>query len=246
MGLLEMDFLRRGPGYASLCLIACCILLFACNSGPSEVTAQEKGAERWLSMHKNFVEQGRTGKIDLLFLGDSITEYWLTDGKKSWNNQFTNWRKGNFGISGDTTHGVLWRLNNGELDHINPEAVVLLIGTNDISAGIESPEKIAEHISEIVSLIRKKLPESSILLLGIFPRGQSTDNPARPIVSDINQRIAGLDDGKYVRFLDIGPELTGDDGSISPEIMPDFLHLSAKGYLIWAEAIKQTLQQMLG
>lgn len=247
-GPISMSFFKRlmTPGYAILALFFSGIILLACNSMQNNLSAREEGAQRFLSMHKKFVKQGRSDRIELLFLGDSITEYWLTEGKKTWNSQFSNWEKGNFGIAGDTTHGVLWRINNGELDNLDPEAVILLIGTNDISIGMETPEQIAKHIGEIVSITRKKLPESKVLLLGIFPRGHAPDNLARPIVKDINERIARLDDGKNVRYLDISDKFLNADGSISPEVMPDFLHLSARGYEIWAESIKKTLKQMLG
>src|ERR1700683_5522093 len=87
---------------------------------------------RFLRLHQEFLRRGAQGKIGVLFLGDSITELWNTTGRDVWARFYFNLYPANFGISGDQTQNVLWRIENGELDNINPKVVVLLIGTNNI------------------------------------------------------------------------------------------------------------------
>lgn len=198
-----------------------------------------------MKLHRNFVRQAARGNIDLLFLGDSITENFLTTGKPVWNSEFSAWRAANFGISGDTTQGVYRRISEGELDGIQPRVVVLLIGTNNISAGVQSPEAIAADIKTIVGAVRKKLPGTKVLLLGILPRDGQPDAPVRKAVGAINNRLAALDDDRCVHFLDMGDRFTDTQGRISPEVMPDYLHLSEKGYRIWAETMRPLLRQLM-
>ncbi|HEY9869477.1 MAG TPA: GDSL-type esterase/lipase family protein [Candidatus Obscuribacterales bacterium] len=198
-----------------------------------------------MKLHKSFVRQAARGNIDLLFIGDSITENFQTAGKPIWNSEFSQWRTANFGISGDTTQGVYRRISQGELDGIQPRVVVLLIGTNNISAGVQSPEEIAADIKMIVEVVRNKLPETKILLLGILPRDSQPDAPVRQTIKEINNRLGALDDGRYVYFLEIGDRFTDAQGRISPDVMPDFLHLSEKGYRIWANAMRPLLRRLM-
>jgi lysophospholipase L1-like esterase len=157
----------------------------------------------------------------------------------------------NCGIGGDRTQHVIWRVENGNLEGLAkpkegapPRLVVLMIGTNN--TGSDTAEQIAAGIEGVVKAVQKKLPETPVLLLGVFPRGEKVDDPLRSKIADINSRISLLDDGKKVVYLDIGGKLVGEGGAISKEIMPDFLHLSPKGYEIWAEAMEPTVKRMLG
>jgi beta-glucosidase len=146
---------------------------------------------------------------------------------------------------------VLWRLDHGEVDGLHPKVVVLMIGTNN--TGFErdgftrrnSPAEAAEGVKAIVDDLRRKLPEARILLLAVFPRSHLPTDPARREVAAINQRIAGLDDGRHVRYLDIGSRFLTADGTLEPEIMPDYLHPSPHGYEIWAQAMQPTLDDLL-
>jgi lysophospholipase L1-like esterase len=198
----------------------------------------------WLAQHERFVAQAKKGGVDLLFLGDSITDFWRSRGSKVWTKYYAPRHAANFGITGDRTQHVLWRIGHGELDGIKPKVTVLMIGTNN-SQDNSSPE-IADAIKVIIENIHTKCPGTKILLLGIFPRQWATDKPATmETIKKVNDIIASFDDGKTVKYLDIGPKFLGPDGKVPADIMPDFLHLNAKGYQIWAEAMEPTLAQMM-
>jgi lysophospholipase L1-like esterase len=204
----------------------------------------------WLQRHEGFVAIAKKGGVDVLFLGDSITDFWRNRGKAVWDANFASLKAANFGISADRTQHVLWRMEHGELDGLKPKVVVLMIGTNNtgkerdgVTPRNQTPEVI-EGVTAVVKGLRAKLPETKILLLAIFPRGQRGD-PVREQLKEINAAIARLDDGKFVRFLDINPKFLEPDGALSTEIMPDLLHPSAKGYQIWADAIKEPLAELL-
>lgn len=197
----------------------------------------------FVAAHERFVGIAKEGKTDLLFLGDSITAGW--GGKKEiWDKAFGAYRPANFGIGGDRTQHLLWRITNGELDGIKPKAAVLMIGTNN--SGTDPAEGIAAGVTKIVQAIRTKLPETKILLLAVFPRGERANpNPQREKLKQVNAIIAKLDDGKNVFYLDIGEKFLQPDGTLTKEIMPDFLHLSTKGYQIWADAITPKLETLM-
>jgi lysophospholipase L1-like esterase len=199
---------------------------------------------RWNQLHEGFLKRAKEGKIDLLFLGDSITEGWGQNAV--WQKNYANHNAANFGIGGDTTENVHWRIQNGEIEGLSPKVVVLLIGTNNFGLEGHSPDQVAKGIAAIVQTLRKKLPSSKVLLLAIFPRDEKPGTDARTKIKKVNDQIAGLDDKKNVRFLDIGAKLANPDGTLSKEIMPDFLHLSEKGYQIWADAMDPLLKQLLG
>ena len=201
----------------------------------------------WNKKHKANLARAKAGKIDLLFLGDSITDFWATKGKEVWDKTYGNMNAADFGISGDLTQHVLWRINNGgELDGISPKVVVLMIGTNNY---LYTGEHILGADTEIVKELHEKLPTTKVLLLGIFPRGADPNDPKwgpiREKFKVINKGLAALDDGDKTRFLDIGDKFLDADGKIPPDIMPDALHPSAKGYQIWADAMAPLLNQMM-
>lgn len=210
----------------------------------------------WVKRHEGFVELARQGGINVLFVGDSITDFWRNaeparGGKPIWDREFAPLGAANFGISGDRTQHVLWRLQNGELDGIKPKAVVLMIGTNntgferDNTTPRNTPAETIEGVRTIVSTLRTKLPQTKILLLAIFPRGEKPDHPQRKQVTEINAALSRLADGRNIRFLDLGPQFLAADGTLPKDIMPDFLHPGSKGYEIWARGIKEPLAQLL-
>jgi len=206
--------------------------------------------EKWMARHAGFVQEAQKGGIDILFLGDSITDGWRNKGSNVWNKYYAPRRAANFGIGGDRTQHVLWRMEKGELDGIKPKVVVLMIGTNNTGKENDAG-KIRNTVLEtiagvqaVVKELRAKLPDSKILLLAIFPRS-TLDNPQRAEVALINTVIAKLDDGKTVRYLDIGPKFLGADGKVPEDIMPDFLHPNEQGYQIWADAMGPALDEML-
>jgi lysophospholipase L1-like esterase len=196
----------------------------------------------WMQQHEKFLDRAREGKIDLLFLGDSITAGWAGGGKDVWQRHYAPRNAANFGIGGDRTQHVLWRIENGEVDGIKPKVAVLMIGTNN--SGQNSAGEIADGVREIVQRLQAKLPETRILLLGVFPRGQKP-GATREKLTEVNTKLAGLEDGKMITYLDIGRSFLNEDGTISRDVMPDFLHLTPKGYQIWADAIEPTLWKLL-
>jgi lysophospholipase L1-like esterase len=204
----------------------------------------------WVSQHEGFVRKARQGGLDIVFLGDYIVERWRDTGLSVWNKHYASRRAVSFGIDGDRTQHVLWRMDHGELDGLKPRVVVLLIGTNNTGREKDTgkirntvPETI-EGVQAVVKGLREKLPDSKILLLAIFPRGTRED-PQRAQVASINTVIAGLDDGKMVKYLDLAPKFLEADGALSDAIMPDLLHVSERGYQVWAEAMEPTLAGML-
>lgn len=198
----------------------------------------------WNGMHESFLKRAKEGKIDLLFLGDSITQGW---GNNSvWQKNYVPQNAANFGIGGDMTQNVLWRINNGEIEGLSPKAIVLMIGTNNFGLSSATEDAVAKGVTTIVQTLRAKLPASKILLVGIFPRDQQPTAGIRKKIKTVNDQISKLDDGKSVRYLDISAKLANADGTLSKDIMPDFLHLSEKGYQIWAEAMQPLLAEMMG
>jgi lysophospholipase L1-like esterase len=205
----------------------------------------------WMSRHAAYVAEAKKGGVDLLFLGDSITDGWRwgNGGSKIWPQLYAPRHAANFGIGYDRIQNVLWRVENGELENISPKVVVLLIGTNN--HGYEdngqprnlTPE-IIEGVSNLVRQIQVRLPQTKILLLGVFPRGEKTD-PVREQVKAVNAGLAKLDDGGKIKFLDLGEKFLAPDGTLSRDLFPDLLHPNAKGYQIWADAMEPTLAEML-
>lgn len=196
--------------------------------------------------HEKFVNIAKAGKAQLVFLGDSITAGWGGNGKDVWAKSFDSYVPANFGIGGDRTQHVLWRIQNGELETIKPKAVVLMIGTNNVST--DSAEGIAKGVTAIVETIRTKQPQAKILLLAVFPRGDKPTGKlgaANDKLKQVNAIIAKLDDSKHIFFLDIGSKFPQPDGALTKAIMPDFLHLSPAGYQIWADAIGPKLAELM-
>ena len=193
--------------------------------------------------HKEFLAIAMKGGVEVVFLGDSITQGWGNN--KTWQKYYTPMKAANFGIGGDQTGHVLWRITEGkELEGITPKVAVLMIGTNNSSG--QSAEHITEGITLIVKTIHEKSPKTKVLLLAVFPRGEKAGTPIREKLAKINANIAKLDDGgKTVKFLDIGEKFLEKDGTLTKQVMPDFLHLSAKGYEIWAESMNPTLEALL-
>jgi len=205
-----------------------------------------KGKPWWDQVHQAYLKRAKEGKIDVLFLGDSITQGWMEAGKKVWEKTFAPMNAANFGIGGDKTENVLWRINNGEIDGIAPKVVVLLIGINNTwtAKNTEAETKgkaIAGGTKAIVAKLQEKLPNAKILLHAVFPMKDGLP----PIVKVINAEAAKLDNKPKVRFIDIGAKLANADGTVSKEVMEDGLHLTEKGYQIWADAIEPIVKEMM-
>jgi lysophospholipase L1-like esterase len=202
------------------------------------------GSSSWMKRHVKFVAQAKEGGVDLLFMGDSITDFWRNRGSNVWNQYYAPQHAANFGISGDRTEHVLWRIGNGELEGIKPKVTVLMIGTNN--SHTNSPVEIADAIKVIIGTIQTKLPDTKVLLLGVFPRNRTNDLTAEiEAPPKINALISKYDNGKTVRYLNINDKFVDEDGKVSADIMPDFLHPNAHGYQLWADAMNPTLDEMM-
>jgi lysophospholipase L1-like esterase len=198
----------------------------------------------WKQRHEKFLARAKQGEVNIVFLGDSITQGWEGRGKKVWEANFEPLKAVNFGISGDRTEHVLWRITEGgELQGIEPKLAVVMIGTNN--TGANTAPEIIEGITAIVKELGKQKPNMKVLLLGVFPRSAKADDPVRKKIVAVNQGIAQLHDGKRVFFLDIGKRFLQEDGTLTKEIMPDLLHLSERGYEIWAEAIIERVRELM-
>jgi lysophospholipase L1-like esterase len=194
--------------------------------------------------HDGFVAIAKKGDIDVLFDGDSITDFWATNGKDVFPKYFGGLKLANFAISGDTTQGVLYRLQNGEGQGFQPKAIMLMIGTNNVSRGNTAVE-VTDGIIADLNELRKDFPDAKILLLAVFPRGLPSD-PYRKTIADINAMIAKLDDQQHIFYLDIGSKFLGEDGVFLPDtFLPDNLHPKAAGYEIWANAVKDKLAELM-
>jgi lysophospholipase L1-like esterase len=186
--------------------------------------------------------------IQLVFDGDSITDWWKKpsmgtrdSGLQIWNDRYAKLGAFDFAIAGDKTQSLLWRLAQGQMKGIHPKLILLMIGTNNLSSNTN--EEIAAGIKAILNEYRRLCPDAVILLQGIFPRTAEASHPLRARIKEINKMIAGYADGKKVLFLDFGDKFLQPDGTLSAEIMPDFLHPNGNGYRIWADAIQPTIDQ---
>src|SRR5215831_1831443 len=201
--------------------------------------------------HEQLLAKARQGGIDIYFLGDSITRRWgATDYPEflaNWKQNFYGWNAADFGWGGDTTQNILWRLENGELDGVNPKVIVILAGTNNVGRAAADDAKIADvtrGIKAIVDLSRQKAPQARIILMAIFPRNDGM--AVGPSIERINQNIAKFADGKTIQFLNINDRLAVKNGVLVDGVTVDKLHPSLKGYQIWADALKPIFTKILG
>ena len=223
----------------ALLLLALPTAVAAQGKGPSTTIPVEKDRNR----HEEFLKVAKAGGVDLLFLGDSITDGWRGGGKAVWDKYFAPLKAANFGISGDRTEHVLWRIRNGELEGIQPKLAVIMIGTNNGDPAGD----VAQGIKTILNDLHDRHPRCKALLLGIFPRSEKPDG-ARAKNDEVNKLIAKFvtfAETRRVAFLDIGAKFLAPDQTLPKDIMPDFLHPNEKGYQIWADAIIDKVKQML-
>ncbi len=202
-----------------------------------------KPDEDYLKKHQGLCDALLEQKPKLVFIGDSITARLGT--RDMLNSRFgEQYEPGMFAIGGDWMQNVLWRIENGPLEQVKPKAIVLLIGTNNV--GRYTADEISLGIGKIVQTLHRQTPGSEIILMGIFPRGESIhNNPGYEKIKQINKSLAELaEKTDKVVFLDIGDRLVGADGTISKEIMPDLLHVAPKGLDIWADSLSPILARI--
>jgi len=205
--------------------------------------------------HQGFVEIAKKGDIGLLFVGDSITDWFsnprggrggapaAATGIEVWNANFAQYKPANFGIAGDRTQGVLWRMQNGELEGFKAKLIVLMLGTNNLAGN--PLDEIADGNRLIIEEFKKRQPQAKVLLLGVFPRNADPANPLRAQIKELNSKLAKLADNKQVFYMDIGDKFLTADGTLTTEVMGDGLHPTAKGYQIWADAIKDQVKTLM-
>lgn len=204
--------------------------------------------------HEQRLESLKKGRIDVYFAGDSITRRWrATDYPQflaNWTENFFGWNAANFGWGGDTIQNILWRLQHGELDDVHPKVIVLLAGTNNVGnapARDARVSEIARGIKALLDTMREKVPEATIIVMGILPRNDGTNPTAlMPSIDKINENVAQFADGKTIRYLNINARLADNDGKLFEGMTGDRLHLSLKGYQVWADALKPLLTELLG
>lgn len=198
----------------------------------------------WLAQHRAFVERAQRGAVDVLFLGDSITEYFATRAPDVWSALVAPYGSvANFGIAGDRTQFLLWRVEHGEAAPSGARVVVLLIGTNNLAAA--SAESVARGVAADLDAIRMRLPRAVIVLNALLPRETPDDPQLRAKLADVNARIRLLADGEHVRWLDAGAGFLDGDGHVPEALMPDGLHPSPQGYEVWATALRPLLDSLL-
>lgn len=196
----------------------------------------------WDRMHAEDVLVAEHDQVDVLFVGDSITAGWDW---QIWEKNFKPLNAANFGIGGDGTANLLWRLQHGTIGKLQPKLIVLLIGVNNFGLYNETPKQAAAGVTAVVKQLQLAWPHSKILLNAVLPFEEKADSPKRAMVTKLNSIIAKLGDDKYIFFKNYGAALLQKDGSISPEIMADFLHPTPKGYQIWADAMLPDIKQLL-
>ncbi len=204
----------------------------------------------WMARHQAVVDRVKKGNVDMLLVGDSITHMWGGDpqpggpGQFLWDKYFGSRNAVNLGFGWDRTQHVIWRLQNGEIDGIHPKLAIVMIGTNNM--GSNSSDDIATGVDTIVHTLRKKMPRMKILLLGIFPRDHNADTPMRKQIMEVNDRISVLGKERNITYLDLGSIFKQPDGTISSDIMGDYLHPTPKGFQMWAEAMEPTVAKLFG
>ena len=195
--------------------------------------------------HEAVNQRLRQGHVDLLFIGDSITNGWDSTGKEVWDRYYAPRNAVNMGFGWDRTQHVLWRLDHSDLTEISPRLAIVMIGTNNSGGRDNTAAEIADGIITICKRLRARLPRTKILLLAIFPRdlGPSPQRDKNAEASLLASRIA---DGRWIHYLDINQEFLTPDGRLSRDIMPDFLHPNKAGYEIWAKAIESKVKELMG
>lgn len=196
-----------------------------------------------MAQHDAFVARARQGNVDVLFIGDSITAFFEQRAPDVWNTDIAPLGNVvNFGIEGDRTQFLLWRVLHGELDGTNARVVVLMIGTNNLATA--TPANVTRGVAAIVDTVRAKLPDAVVVLNALLPRGKPGD-AVRAKLADVNARLAALADGDRVRWVDPGAAFVDSSGAIQLDLMPDRLHPSPLGYEVWASALRPLLGELL-
>lgn len=211
----------------------------------SALKPEPRPSEWWIQRHQAVLSRVKQGNVDMIFIGDSITHDWEKSGKEVWQQYYAKRNAVNMGFSGDRTQHVLWRLNNGEIAAISPKLAILMIGTNNSDGSDNTAQEIGEGIIAICQKLRKDLPNTKILMLGIFPRGEKP-SVQREKNAEASRLASSIVDNQWIYYMDIKDVFLDKDGTLPKEIMPDYVHLSEKGYQLEAEALEPMIAQLMG
>jgi lysophospholipase L1-like esterase len=208
------------------------------------IVPQSRLAEPWWAerFSEKLKEARQPGEIDVALIGASLFQEWETTGKRAWEQNFGSLKTLNLGFGGDRTEHLIWRLQHDSFQGTSPKIVLLQAGNNNTAHRMQAPQEVADAIGEIVATLRRQLPNSQIVLLAIFPRGEHPNDAFRKNNEAINQLISQSHDRNEVLYLDLGERFLEPDGTLKPEIMHDYLHLTETGYQRWAEGLKPILQ----
>ncbi len=219
----------------------------AAKSITPEIQDAEWAVKWWMPRHEEkLAARKEMEKVDLLFVGDSITHGWENAGKKTFDKYYAKRNTLNIGFSGDRTEHVLWRFQNGAIDDIDPKLAVVMIGTNNTGHRMDPAEDTSLGIQFILSELKERLPKTKVLLLAVFPRDADSKGKHRMRNDEINERIEKFADNKRVFFLDISDKFLEDNGVLPKSVMADLLHPGAKGYEIWAQAMEPMIKKLMG
>ena len=221
----------------------------AINTAIVPASKLETDSYDWWARHNEILALKNRVNPQIVLIGDSITHFWggppaanHVNGPTSWQTAFGGLRVLNLGFGYDRTQNVLWRLDHGEFDGLTPRWVVINIGTNNINstsnARGNTPDEITDAIMAICNRVKAKSPESHIILMAVFPRGNSPADPFRTRIASINEALSrAVATDPEIVYLDIGSQFFAPDGSIPRDIMGDGTHPTDKGYAIWEKAL---------
>ena len=209
-------------------------------------TPVDRDAPWWPKRHAAKLKaKQKMGQVDLLMIGDSITQGWEARGKQVWKKYYSERKALNIGFSGDRTEHVIWRLQNGAMDGIMPKLAVVMIGTNNTGHRMDAAKDTAAGVKEILKEVQKRSPKTKILLVGVFPRGHKSSDEKRVRNVEINKIIKTYADEKQIWYMDFDEKFLDENGVLPKDLMPDSLHPNKKGYEIWAEAMEPMIKKLM-
>ena len=195
--------------------------------------------EWWKRHEQNKRLANSQSDVTTIFYGDSIIQAWANS------KAFEPYKQQGdlaLGIGGDTTENLLWRIQHGETGQLQPKNVVVLIGINDFGHQSDTPKQVAEGVIAVATQLRDLLQPEKLIVVGILPSGRHSGEPIRDNIGKTNSMLSGQAKSVGYKFADIGSEFLEADGSISAEVMADFLHPTERGYGIFAAAIDEFLK----
>ena len=257
--LVRKNPVRPATAVLLFSLLFVCLLVLAPWQGAGAETASKppdyllieaivpvaKDANWWTKRHNEKVREAGAGDVGMIMIGDSLVHNFEKRGRQLWYLYFGRYQPLNLGFNADLTEHALWRLQNGELDGISPRLAIIMIGTNNGGLRRDAPQNTVAGIAAIINEIRIQLPDTKVLLLGVFPRGALRKHPLRKLNAKVNQVLPELAEEPAVRFLDISDIFLDNKGRLHRNIMYDFLHPTVAGYQLWAEAISPTVLEMM-